>query len=119
VPAGPLEEAIEEVEDHVPVTAERDPDRLFGLRVTGDSMVGAGILAGDVVIVRRQDRADSGDVVVAKVGDEATVKRLRLRGRQIELHAENPAYAPIVPEPESVTILGKVIEVRRRLEGRR
>jgi repressor LexA len=55
-------------------------------------------------------------VVVAKVGDEATVKRLRLRGRRVELHAENPAYAPIVPESESITILGKVVEVRRRLE---
>lgn len=119
VPAGPLEEAIEEVEDHLPVEGTVDPDRLFALRVNGDSMVGAGILDGDVVIVRRQDRASSGDIVVAKVGDEATVKRLRLRGRRMELHAENPAYPPIVPAPESMAILGKVVEVRRRLEGRR
>jgi len=119
VPAGPLEEAIEEIEDHLPVEGTDDPERYFGLRVKGDSMVGAGILDGDVVIVRRQDRAASGDVVVAKVGDEATVKRLRLRGRRVELHAENPAYAPIVPESEPVAIVGKVVEVRRRLEGRR
>ena len=118
VPAGPLEEAIEDVEDHLPVEGTGDPDRLFALRVKGDSMVGAGILDGDLVIVRRQDRAASGDVVVAKVGNEATVKRLRLRGRRVELHAENPAYAPIVPESEPIAILGKVIEVRRRLEGR-
>jgi repressor LexA len=123
VPAGPLEEAVEEVEDHLPVSGAEDPARLFALRVHGDSMVGAGILDGDLVVVRRQDRAASGEIVVAKVGDEATVKRLRLRGRRIELHAENPAYAPIVPDPGAesapVTILGKVVEVRRRLEGRR
>jgi repressor LexA len=119
VPAGPLEEAIEEVEDHLPVEGTADPDRLFALRVQGDSMTGAGILPGDLVIVRRQERAASGEIVVAKVGDEATVKRLRLRGRRVELHAENPAYAPIVTDAETVTILGKVVEVRRRLEGRR
>jgi repressor LexA len=119
VPAGPLEEAIEDVEDHLPVATGDDPDRLFALRVKGDSMTGAGILDGDLVVVRRQDRAASGDVVVARVGDEATVKRLVLRGRRVEFHAENPAYAPIVPEPGAVAILGKVIEVRRRLERRR
>lgn len=119
VPAGPLEEAVEEAEDHLPFHGGDDPAHLFALRVHGDSMVGAGILDGDLVIVRRQDRATTGEIVVAKVGDEATVKRLRLRGRRVELHAENPAYAPIVPEPDAVTILGKVIEVRRRLEARR
>jgi repressor LexA len=119
VPAGPLEEAIEDVEEHLPVEGRDEPERYFALRVKGDSMVGAGILDGDLVIVRRQDRAVSGDVVVAKVGDEATVKRLRLRGRRVELHAENPAYAPIIPEAEAVEIVGKVVEVRRRLEGRR
>ena len=119
VPAGPLEEAIEDVEEHLPVEGRDEPERYFALRVRGDSMVGAGILDGDVVIVRRQDRAASGDVVVAKVGDEATVKRLLLRGHRVELHAENPAYAPIVPEPDAVAIVGKVVEVRRRLESRR
>ena len=73
VPAGPLEEAIEDVEEHLPVEGRDEPERYFALRVKGDSMVGAGILDGDVVIVRRQDRAASGDVVVAKVGEEATV----------------------------------------------
>jgi repressor LexA len=118
VPAGPLEEAIEDVEEHLPVEGRDEPERYFALRVKGDSMVGAGILDGDLVIVRRQERAVSGDVVVAKVGDEATVKRLRLRGRRVELHAENPAYAPIIPEAGAVEIVGKVVEVRRRLEGR-
>jgi repressor LexA len=119
IPAGPLEEAIEDVEEHLAVEGRDEPERYFALRVRGDSMVGVGILDGDLVIVRRQDRAASGDVVVAKVGDEATVKRLRLRGRRVELHAENPAYEPIVPDAEAVAIVGKVVEVRRRLEGRR
>ena len=75
-------------------------------------MIGAGILPDDVVIVRRQSTADSGAVVVALVDDEATVKRLRLRHGQVELHPENPAFAPILPDRE-ITLLGKVIEVRR------
>jgi repressor LexA len=79
-------------------------------------MIGIGILPGDVVIVRRQPSAAPNDVVVALVGDEATVKRLRVRRGRPELHAENPAYAPIVPDPGELRILGKVVEVRRTLE---
>jgi repressor LexA len=116
VPAGPLDAAIEDCEDWLPVQTRLDPSELFGLRVRGESMTGAGILDGDVVIVRRQAQARTGDIVVALVGDEATVKRLRLRGRRVELHPENPAYAPIVPEPSEVRLLGRVIEVRRVLE---
>jgi repressor LexA len=78
-------------------------------------MTGAGILPGDVVIVRRQSTADSGDIVVALMEDEATVKRLHCTGRRVELHAENPDFPPIIP-PGEVLILGKVIEVRRYLE---
>ncbi len=116
VQAGALSFAVEDLEGHVAVQSRRSADDLFGLRVRGESMTGAGILPGDVVIVRRQPRADSGDVVVALVGDEATVKRLRLRGRRVELHPENPAFDPIVPEPGELTLLGKVIEIRRQLE---
>ncbi len=90
--------------------------QLFALRVHGDSMIGAGILPGDIVIVRSQPTAQSGDIVVALIGDEATVKRLRLRGRRIELHPENPAFEPIIPGPNECTILGKVIETRRYFE---
>jgi repressor LexA len=79
-------------------------------------MKDAGIFDGDVVVVRRQPRADSGEIVVALVGDEATVKRLRLKRGRIELHPENEAYEPIVPEPADVKVLGKVVEVRRTLE---
>jgi repressor LexA len=89
---------------------------LFSLRVRGDSMKDAGILDGDVVVVRRQPNANAGDIVVAMVGDEATVKRFRLKRGRVELHPENDAYQPIVPEPGDVKVLGKVVEVRRTLE---
>lgn len=106
-------------EDYVAVRhAERGS--LFALRVRGESMRDAAILPDDIVIVRRQTTASNGDVVVALVsgpGDaepEATVKRLRRVGRRVELHAANPAFAPIVANRDRrVTVLGKVIEVRR------
>lgn len=121
VPAGPLDTAVEEHEGYLPLStrrahADRADEELFGLRVHGESMTGAGILPGDVVVVRRQAQAVSGDIVVARVGDEATVKRLRLRSGRVELHAENPAFAPIVPDPAEFELLGKVVEVRRYLE---
>jgi repressor LexA len=78
-----------------------DPKGLFALRVRGDSMIGAGILAGDFVIVRHQERANPGDIVVALVGDEATVKTYRPRADSIELVAANPKYDPIVVAEES------------------
>lgn len=67
----------------------------FALRVRGDSMVGAGILDGDKVVVRPQATADDGQIVVARIGDEATVKRLSRRNGNIWLLPENPAYPPI------------------------
>ena len=73
---------------------EGDPS-CFGLRVRGDSMIHAGILSGDKVVVRPQETADDGQIVVARIGDEATVKRLSRRGGQVWLLPENPAYEPI------------------------
>jgi repressor LexA len=121
VPAGPLDAAIEELEGYLPVQADRaaENEELFGLRVRGESMTGAGILPGDIVVVRRQPQAATGDIVVALVGDEATVKRLELRRGRVELHPANPAFEPLFPDPGEVTLLGKVIEVRRHLERRR
>ena len=78
-------------------------------------MINAGILPGDVAIVRQQPTANSGDIVVALIGDEATVKRLRIKKNRIELHPENPDFDPIVPEPEELIILGIVIEIRRKM----
>ncbi len=116
VQAGPLTTAVEEPEGYIPVSQKQARGELFALRVRGESMKDAGILHGDIAIVRRQPRADPGDIVVALVGDEATVKRLRLNRLRIELHAENPDFPPIVPPPGEVVILGKVIETRRYYE---
>lgn len=117
VQAGQPVTAVEDLEGYVPVDARDDGATLFGLRVRGESMTGLGILPGDLVVVRAQPSARSGDLVVALVDDEATVKTLRLRRGRVELHPANPAFEPIVPEPSAVTILGKVIEVRRTVGG--
>ena len=76
-------------------------------------MINAGIFDGDVVIVRKQDTADSGQVVVALLDDEATVKRLRLEGGNVWLMPENPAYEPI--NGNDCKILGRVCALTRNL----
>ena len=76
------------------ISWDGDP-KCFALRVRGDSMINAGILNGDMVIVRPQSSADDGQIVVARIGDEATVKRLRRRNNQVWLMPENDAYSPI------------------------
>ncbi len=90
--------------------------RHFALRVRGESMRDAGICDGDVVIVRQQPIAQSGDIVVACLGgDEATVKRLSIREHQIELKPANPEFEPIPIGPDDdLRILGKVVAVRRQ-----
>jgi repressor LexA len=117
VQAGVLSTAVEDLEGYVPIEGRRHTDdEIFALRVRGESMIGAGIFPGDLVLVRRQDTARSGEIVVALVEDEATVKRLRITNRRLELHPENPVFEVIVPDPGACRILGKVIEVRRILE---
>jgi len=117
VPAGDPSEAFEEREGVVPVDARRARGaRLFALRVRGESMRDAAILSGDVVIVDAGARARHRDVVVARVGGAATVKRLWIARGRIELRPENPAFEPIVPAPgEELEVIGRVIEVRRHL----
>ena len=83
----------------------------FALRVRGDSMVGAGILSGDKVVVRPQQSANDGQIVVARIGDEATVKRLRRRNGQVWLMPENDAYEPI--DGSEAEIIGLVKAVVR------
>lgn len=103
--------AVEEVEDYVPYTGHYDVKELFALRVSGTSMINAGILDRDVVIVRRTETAENGDIVVALVGEEATVKRFFKEDGHFRLQPENDAFAPIiVPE---VSILGKVVSLVR------
>ena len=88
--------------------------RCFALEIAGDSMVDAGINDQDFVVVRQQPVAESGDIVVALLGDEATVKRLYIRDEIIELRPENPEHQPIPIGPDDgFCILGKVVAVRR------
>ncbi|MBB5751305.1 transcriptional repressor LexA [Prosthecomicrobium pneumaticum] len=87
----------------------------FALEVRGDSMIEAGILDGDTVLLRRTDAADTGDIVVALIDDEeATLKRLRRRGASIALEAANPAYETRIFGPDRVRIQGRLIGLMRR-----
>ena len=87
----------------------------FALEVKGDSMIQAGILDGDVVIIKRTDTADSGDIVVALIdAEEATLRRLRKRGNSIALEAANPAYETRIFGPDRVRIQGKLVAMIRR-----
>lgn len=106
--------AEEHVEDYVSVSATMvGGGTLFALNVKGDSMIDAAICDGDVVVVRRQPVAESGEIVAAMIGDEATVKVFRHRDGHAELLPRNPAYQPI--PADDATILGKVVCVLRRL----
>ena len=129
VQAGALSQAFEDVDGHVAIDARvhgshgahesaADPERFFALRVRGESMRDAGILDGDIVIVKRGQSAHSGEIVVALVGDEATVKTLHVQRGRVELRPANPAFAPIVVrEKDELALLGTVVEVRRYLSG--
>jgi repressor LexA len=87
----------------------------FALEVRGDSMVEAGILDGDVVVIRKQDSANTGDIIVALIDDEeATLKRFRRRGSSIALEAANPSYETRVLGPDRVKIQGKLVSLVRR-----
>ena len=89
---------------------EGDPS-CFALRVRGDSMINAGIMSGDKVVVRPQQTANDGQIVVARIGDEATVKRLRRRNGEVWLMPENDAYEPI--DGTEAEIIGLVKAVYR------
>ncbi len=87
----------------------------YALEVEGDSMVDAGILDGDTVIIKQQDTAENGDVVVALIDEEeATLKRLRRRGGSIALEAANPAYETRIFGPDRVRIQGKLTGLLRQ-----
>ena len=87
----------------------------FALEVRGDSMIEAGILDGDTVLIRKTDTAESGDIVVALVdGEEATLKRLRKKGGSIALEAANPAYETRIFGPDRVSIQGQLVGLIRQ-----
>ena len=106
--------AVEQIEDYIPYPtggADRE-DGLFALRVSGYSMKNAGILDGDIVVANRDLQARQGDIVIALMEDEATVKRLMFEKGRVVLMPENPDFSPIYPE--NPVILGKVVGCMRR-----
>ncbi len=107
--------AEENIEDTFPLPEDfvRDHDA-FMLRVVGDSMVGVGIHDGDHAVVRRQSVANNGDIVVALIGEEATIKRFYLERDHVRLQPENPLMEPI--RSRDVSVLGKVIGILRRMD---
>jgi repressor LexA len=110
--------AEENIEDEIGVPEPLGRNADFLLRVRGDSMINAGILDGDIVVVRRQEEARNGEIIAALVGDdesanEATVKRFYRDGNRVRLHPENDALEPTYPD--YVQVLGKVVGVFRSL----
>lgn len=106
--------AVENVEDYLIVPQDivgHDKD-LFALRIQGESMIEAGILDGDIIVVRSQSQADNGDIVVALMEDEATVKRIFYENGHVRLQPENSAMDPIIVE--NVDVRGKLIALVRR-----
>ena len=104
--------AVQNIENYFPVPAEYMPaNESFMLRVKGDSMINAGILPGDIVVVRQEPVANEGEIVVAMIDGEATVKRFYRQGNYFLLKPENPAYQYIYTQ--ELTILGKVVSLIR------
>ena len=104
--------AVEEIQGYLPITASQQRGReLFALTVQGESMKNAGILDGDYVVVERTPTARDGDIVIALIEDEATVKRLYRETDCVRLQPENDAFEPIYAK--EVIILGKVVSVVR------
>ena len=100
--------AVENIEGYIPWEGESG---CFALRVRGDSMIGAGILDGDKVVVRPQKTAENGEIVVALLDDSATVKRLKRKNGEVWLMPENPAYTPI--DGREAQLIGRVKAVIR------
>lgn len=116
IAAGTPIAAIQHEQDRIAV-----PDTMLGggehyvLEVQGDSMINAGILDGDFVVIRKGDTANSGEIVVALVmGEEATLKRLRRKGASIALEAANPAYETRIFGPDQIQVQGKLVGLIRR-----
>ena len=98
--------AVEQIEDYIPYPT-KNADGLFALKVVGFSMRDAGILPDDIVIADKNAPCRSGDIIIGMDGDEATVKRLLIKGNQVIFMPENPDFSPIYPEKPMV--LGKVV----------
>lgn len=116
IAAGTAIEAIEHETHKVAAPDDEfDPDMHFALEVSGESMINAGILDGDTVILKKTDHAQSGDIVVALINEEtATLKRFRKKGGSIALEAANPAFGTQIFGPDRVRIQGKLVALVRR-----
>ena len=105
--------AVENIEDYLVLPQSMlGKDDLFCLRVQGESMIEAGILDGDIVVLRQQDSAENGDIVIALVGDEATLKRIFYEDGRVRLQPENSAMDPIYVDRADV--LGKLVALIRQ-----
>lgn len=117
VRAGLPQLAYEEIEGYYLVDRAQLHGGTFFLRVKGNSMIGAGILEGDLALIRPQAMAENGDIIVAMVNSEATLKRFYRDRDHIRLQPANPDMEPILIHPgEEVSILGKVVKIVRDLE---
>ncbi|MBR9834044.1 MAG: transcriptional repressor LexA [Alphaproteobacteria bacterium] len=118
IAAGVPISAIQHEVDRVTPPAEfSDSDTHYALEVKGDSMIEAGILDGDIVILHRTDSANSGEIVVALIDDEeATLKRLRKKGASVALEAANPAYETRIFGPDRVQVQGRLVALVRKYD---
>ncbi len=107
--------AIENIDGYLPVSPGIAPRPDFALNVSGESMVGEGILPGDTLLVRRQDHAEDGQLVVALVDDEATVKRLFRKGKVVELRSANPDVPTMRLPAQELIIQGVVVGLQRKI----
>ena len=104
--------AVEEIETYIPIPSNLGKDsKLFALRVMGESMIKAGIMDGDIVVAKQTDYAENGQIVVARLGDEATVKRFYKENGKYRLQPENDFLEPIIID--TCEILGKVVSCIR------
>ena len=103
--------AVESVEEYIPVQLRGNSKELFALRVRGESMIKAGILDGDLIIARRTPTAENGEIVVALIDDEATVKRFYKENGGFRLQPENDTMEPIYTD--HLMILGRVVGLQR------
>lgn len=118
IAAGVPIEAISQISHNVAVPKSMlSSGTHYALEVKGDSMIDAGILDGDIVILRRTDSAQSGDIVVALIDEEeATLKRLRKKGESVALEAANPAYETRIFGPDRVRVQGRLVALVRKYE---
>ena len=114
VPAGKPFLSEENTEGLLSIPSDMGSGKLFALQVKGDSMIGAGIMDGDRVIVRQQGTAENGEIVCALIDGEATLKRFFKKGGVVTLKAENEKYPPIIVSEGEFRIAGKIVGLLRK-----